>query len=34
MVKRLLLPLSLTHQVAMLMLLLGLLGIVGMGISS
>ncbi|WP_291971928.1 ATP-binding protein [Candidatus Symbiopectobacterium sp.] len=34
MVKRLLLPLSLTHQVAMLMLLLGLLGIAGMGISS
>lgn len=34
MVRRLLLPLSLTHQVAMLMLLLGLLGIAGMAISS
>lgn len=34
MVRRFLLPLSLTHQVAMLMLLLGLLGIAGMTISS
>lgn len=34
MFKRLLLPLSLTHQIALLMLLLGLLGIAGMSISS
>lgn len=34
MIKRLLLPLSLTHQVALLMLLLGVLGIAGMSISS